>query len=379
MRKLITLATLAATALAGCDQDRSVAGPAASLTPGLAAAGASDIADGSRGAVYTLMNSTSGNAVAVFSRADDGTLTAAGTVPTGGTGTGAGLGSQGAVVLSEDGQRLYAVNAGSGDISVFRVDRGLTLTSRFASGGTTPISLTVREHVLYVLNAGGMGNITGFALDERGAARPLAGSTRGLSGPASTVGPAQVAFNQDGHFLVVTEKNSNLIDVYPVGPHGTAGAPTSYPSAGVTPFGFSFGSDHELLISEANGTASSYRLDHGPLVTVSAAVATYHAAPCWLAVAHDGHFAYTANAHDGTISGFVVRGHGTLTLLDPDGVTATPGAGNLDLAFDHEGKYLYQLRSSGPITGYRLEHDGHLTPVGVVGNMPGAVAGLAAW
>jgi 6-phosphogluconolactonase (cycloisomerase 2 family) len=95
-------------------------------------------------------------------------------------------------------------------------------------------------------------------------------------------------------------------------------------------------------------------------------------------VGKDEHFAYTANAHDGTISGFVIRPDGALSLLDANGTTATPGAGNLDLAFDHDGKYLYQLRSSGPITAYRVERDGHLSFLGVAGSMPGAVAGLAA-
>jgi len=51
----------------------------------------------------TLTNQVAGNAVAVFNRSADGTLTAAGTIATGGTGTGAGLGSQGAVALSDDG------------------------------------------------------------------------------------------------------------------------------------------------------------------------------------------------------------------------------------------------------------------------------------
>ena len=60
------------------------------------------------GAVYTLTNSAAGNAVAVFDRANDGTLTPNGTFPTGGTGTGANLGSQGAVILSEDGDDVFA-------------------------------------------------------------------------------------------------------------------------------------------------------------------------------------------------------------------------------------------------------------------------------
>src|SRR5947207_887584 len=67
---------------------------------------------GSPGAVYTLTNAPAGNAVAVFDRAGDGTLTPAGTVPTGGLGSGGGLGSQNALVLSQNNQRLFAVNAG---------------------------------------------------------------------------------------------------------------------------------------------------------------------------------------------------------------------------------------------------------------------------
>src|SRR5262249_13133645 len=42
-------------------------------------------------------------------------------VATGGRGTGAGLGSQGAVTLSDDGLWLVAVNAGSNEVSLFSV------------------------------------------------------------------------------------------------------------------------------------------------------------------------------------------------------------------------------------------------------------------
>jgi 6-phosphogluconolactonase len=367
---------LAVAALTACNQDGAVTGPAA---PASQLAFSRVAAEGGRGAVYTLTNLSTGNAVAIFRRAPNGTLTSVGTVPTGGAGTGAGLGSQGAVALSEDGAWLYAVNAGSNDVSIFRVGRGLTLTSRFASGGTTPISLTVHDHLLYVLNAGGAGNISGFALDSRGGATALKGSTQSLSGAASTVSPEDIAFNHDGRWLVVTEKGANLIDVYPVDPTGVADARKSYPSVGSGPYGFAFGNDDVLFVSEAaTGSASSYDFDHGSLSTVSGEVMDFHAAPCWLVVSDNEEFAYAANAHDGTISAFTVGDHGTLTLLDPSGTTATPGVGNLDLAFDQAGKFLYQLRSAGSITAYRVEHDGHLTLLEVTDNLPGSVTGLAA-
>src|SRR5437763_748930 len=70
------------------------------------------------GAVYVETNAAAGNAIAIFNRDNNGMLTTAGTVATGGLGTGSGLGSQGALALSDDNGWLFAVNAGSNDISV---------------------------------------------------------------------------------------------------------------------------------------------------------------------------------------------------------------------------------------------------------------------
>jgi 6-phosphogluconolactonase len=108
-------------------------------------------------AVYTLSNATDGNAVLVFHRAEDGTLTPGDSVPTDGVGSDGSLGNQGAVALSEDHSWLLAVNAGSNDISVFQVeDGGLTLTDLAPSGGTEPISITIYKELVYVLNDGGL-------------------------------------------------------------------------------------------------------------------------------------------------------------------------------------------------------------------------------
>src|SRR5262245_29421029 len=106
-------------------------------------------------AIYTMDNATA-NRVLVFQRGVQGELTAAGSVDTGGAGTGAGLSSQGAVLLSRDNRWLFVCNAGSGEISVFAVTRnGLSLTDKTSSGGQMPVSLALRDNLLYALNAGG--------------------------------------------------------------------------------------------------------------------------------------------------------------------------------------------------------------------------------
>src|SRR2546426_4820636 len=264
----------------------------------LAAAATASSSDNSPGAVYTLTNSPAGNAVAAFSRAADGTLVPQGTFATGGAGTGAGLGSQGAVVLSDDNRQLVAVNAGSNSISFFTVrPNGLDLEATVPSGGSTPISLTVHDKLLYVLNAGGSGNITGFTVGTN-TLTPIAGSTRPLGTGSS--GPAEVAFSPDGGTLVVAEKSSSTIDTYVVGSNGIAGAPTHSASAGATPFGFDFDNRGHLLVSNASGSASSYSISAGGASVISGSVLTYQGAPCWLVAGKNGRYAYTANAGAGT-------------------------------------------------------------------------------
>jgi 6-phosphogluconolactonase (cycloisomerase 2 family) len=343
------------------------------------------------GAVYVLTNAADGNAVAVFDRAGDGTLTPAGTVPTGGTGTGAGLGSQGALVLSRNGHWLFAVNAGSNDISVFKLSRnGLHLRDRQPSGGVMPISLTVHDGLLYVLNAGDgatPGNISGFTLEERGRLAPLAGSTRPLS--AANVGPAQVEFSRDGDVLVVTEKATNQISTYMVDDDGLADGPHVQPSAGQTPFGFAFGKRGQLFVSEAFGGApnasavSSYDVDgEGILTTITPSAATHQTAACWVVVTRNGRYVYTSNTGSGSITGYHVARDGSLTLLNADGRTGVTGDGSLptDMDLSRNSQYLYALNSgTGSVAAFAVGGDGSLTHLGNVGALaPGAV-GLAAW
>jgi 6-phosphogluconolactonase len=345
-------------------------------------------ARGSAGAVYALTNSPAGNAVLVWHRAADGSLTAAGSYMTGGAGTGGGLGSQGAIILSQDHQWLFAVDAGSNHVAAFNVHpNGLTLTAHVPSGGTQPTSLTLHGNLLYVLNAGDSGNITALIVGNDGSLSPLPGSTRPLSGDA--VGAAQVEFSPNGDLLVVTERASNMIDTYLIGRDGRAHGPRVQPSSGGTPFGFAFGKRGQLFVSEANGVApgesaaSSYAVGAaGSLAIISGTVPTHQAAACWLVVTNNGRFAYTSNAASDSISGYSIDQDGSLSLLDDDGRTAATGGGSgpTDMALSSNSQYLYVRNGrTGTIGAFAIQQDGSLQPVSGASGLPAGAAGLAAY
>ena len=340
------------------------------------------------GAVYTMSNAVAGNAVLVFQRAADGSLTPAASAPTGGLGVGRGLGNQNAVVLSDDHRWLFAVNAGSNDVSVFSVRRsGLTLVDRVASGGTQPISIAYDHGLLYVLNAGDTGNISGFTLTRNGKLIPLADSTRPLSGAA--VAPAQIAFNPDGKVLVVTEKAANNLSTYTIDDEGRAHGPHAYPSAGLTPFGFAFDRSGRLFVSQAaagvanSGGVSSYRLsDSGVPAVISASVATTETAACWVVVTNNGRFAYVTNGGSASVSAYRIQRDGSIVLRDADGRTGDTGVGSgpLDAALAGNSRYLYTLSPrNGTIGAFSVQRDGALVALPGPSGLPTSANGLAAF
>jgi 6-phosphogluconolactonase len=340
-----------------------------------------------RDVVYTMTNASAGNEIAVFKPAYSGQLVAAGKVSTQGLGTGAGLGSQGALTLSRHGQFLFAVNAGSNDVSVFAVGRrgDLYLTSKTPSGGTRPISVAVHGNLVYVLNAGESGNISGFKLGYDGKLTPIAKSTLPLSGSATA--PAQVGFSRDGSTLVVTERATNLISLYEVDEHGMAQGPKPVASAGKTPFGFTFDRRNNLLVSEANGgppnisAISSYDLDADSLNVISPSVTTTNQqAACWVEVTPNSRYAYTTNTASGTLTGYRIGRDGMLTILTPDGKTGDTGTGSgpIDLAIDRSGNDMYVLTAaSANINHFQIQRDGSLNLKAPVAGIPASATGIA--
>jgi 6-phosphogluconolactonase (cycloisomerase 2 family) len=372
------LLTIAAVVLAASCRDGQPLAPEA--TPDLSVA-----ADVVPGAVYLTSNDAGGNSILLFDRASDGSLAAAGSIPTLGLGTSDGLGNQQSIVLTQDKRFLYVVNAGSDDITGFRVTTGglERIGAPVASGGDLPVSLTVHGNRLYVLNGGTPSNISGFRIAQDGSLSALAGSSQPLSGAGT--GPAQIAFTPNGTVLVVTEKATNTITTYGVGADGLAGAPQPHASAGLTPFGFNFNQRGDLVVSEADGTgtgtatASSYRIGtSGALTLVSGPVATTQVAACWIAIGENGRYAYTTNTGSGTVSLLAIDAGARLQLAQTVAAVTGTDSRPQDATFTPGGRFLYVRNAEGSISAFLVEADGALTEVGNFGPIPAAANGIAA-
>jgi 6-phosphogluconolactonase (cycloisomerase 2 family) len=342
------------------------------------------------GVLYTMDNASAGNHVLVISRTG-GTLSVTASYATGGLGLGTadGLGSQGSVLLSPDSQWLFACNAGSGEISVFEAvpGGGLQLTDIVSSGGGQPVSLTLHDSLLYVLNAAANGsndNVTAFHFGC-GNLTQLPGSSRSLSAASTT--PTQVSFSRGGDALVVTEKITGLIDTWLLGHDGMATNYQVFTSVGTWPFGFAVGRGDRLFISEAaagapNGSSvSSYALsDSGDLAVISGKVPTEQTAACWLVLTYDGRHVYTANAGSASITGFQVNSDGSLKLLNDPSLPAKTGMHPADMAFNQDGQLLFSLNNGdGSISAFGVKSSGGLEPVSGLSGLPTTSAGLAAW
>lgn len=334
-------------------------------------------------AVYTLSNDPTENAVVVYARAADGTPSLFGSFSTGGRGTGAGLGDQGALLFDEARKAFFAVNAGDSTISMLalRSDGSLALVSKVPSGGAVPISLTLTGGRLYAVNAGDdthPANIAGFTI-AAGGMLPLPNSTRALS--TASPAPAQIQASPDGKVLVVTEKGTNLVDTFVV-TDGIPGEARAQASSGMTPFGFAFTASGTLVVSEAfggatgKGATSSYALAaDGTLSAKSTSAASTQTAPCWVTIS--GAHAYVTNTGSNTITTYTVAADGSLVLEQPNGVSAQTGDGPADDAPSPKGDFLYTRNGRDhSLSIFAVAASGALTKKGDFAGLPLAAAGL---
>jgi sugar lactone lactonase YvrE len=349
---------------------------AAAAVAAPASASASTGASPVVGHVYVDDNTARTNTIGAFDRHADGTLTPAAGSPfaAGGAGTGSGLASQGAIQFSADGRYVLAVDAGSNQVSVLRVNSGGSLSlvpgGVVSSGGTLPDSIAVHGDLVYVANSGNGGsNYTGFRL-LGGHLFHIPGSTVIL---AANAAPADVLFNGTGTELVGTEVGTSVIDSFRVGFDGrlTAASGSPFKAQGLGPFGSEFRPTNpdQLFVSNAHnvgagtGTISSYTDSFdGTLAPVTGSpFADQETAPCWIEISHDGHFLFTVNTGSGEISRYRIASDGTLTLLGSTPVGQTGGVGAVDARLSPDGRVLYVDESRIGAVGIFAVNGGTLT------------------
>jgi 6-phosphogluconolactonase (cycloisomerase 2 family) len=359
----------------------ALAAPAASAA--VKPAAHRDFWGGGFDAVFAMTDNTAGNAVIAYHRAADGTLTPAGSYPTGGLG---GIlpgsvvdhtASQGALAYDRAHGLLLAVNPGSDTISVFRVHGDqLALSQVLPSGGDFPVSVSVSGDHALVLDALGGGALSGYRIDG-GQLTPQPGSYRALglgttATSAFTATPGQVAYTPDGrHVLVTTKATGNDVDVFGVGEDGRlSAAPVVDSFPGDVPFAVAFDGAGDVLLAEAGPNAlATLSLSPSGVLHQLAVADTGQAATCW--VVRDGRYVYVSNAGSGSESGYALGSGGSLTAL---GNTATD-AGTVDTTVSPSGRFLYvQAGKTGVVDEFAVAGDGSLTAIGSVA-IPGGAGG----
>jgi 6-phosphogluconolactonase (cycloisomerase 2 family) len=213
---------------------------------------AADAYQGSVPSVFVMTNDNAKNEILTYRRSFDGQFILADRVATGGRGSGGEtdpLQSQGSLTISGDHSLLFAVNSASGSVSSFNIRNGIPVfIDKQSSGGAFPVAVAEHNDVVYVLNAGGNGAVVAFKADRLGRLREIQNSSTFLTGLNS--GASDISVSPNGQWLVVIEKASNSIDVFPINPDGTLG--TVVKNHSVTPgvFATAFTSTGQLIISE---------------------------------------------------------------------------------------------------------------------------------
>ena len=220
---------------------------------------------------FVMSNNADKNQVAEFVHTSNGTVVAKETFDTQGRGTGGvndPLESQGSLTLSADHSLLFAVNAGSGDITVFRVIGGqLIFVDKEPSGGSEPVAIAQSQNRVYVLDQGGAGSVVGFQIRSGGHLLPIANSTAFLS--ANAVGGSSISISPDGQALAVVERLTNNIDTFHINPDGTLGPLVVNPSAGVGAFSGRFAPDG-VLFSKNRRPPKTRKTEMSPLPAFAA-------------------------------------------------------------------------------------------------------------
>jgi len=343
------------------------------------------------GAAFFLSNDPKGNAVIVNTIADDGTLSFASAIPTGGLGAHGvtspngpdAMFSQGSVKVL--GNMLFAVNAGSNTISMFNIDMTnpdiLTMAGApIGSEGEFPMSLAVSEVTknVCVLNGGANNGVACFSATAETGMAPLANTARDLkvnqttppNGPAGTM--SHVIFSEDGTQLFAAVKGvpptPGFLAAFDVAQDGSLSSDftTSTPaSGGLLPFGMTaIPGTKAVLSTDAAVGYTIFDFSAGSNATNAVFPIEGQGATCW--VAHStktGNF-YLTDLDTSIVTEVNVDSNLNSTIVAQYPQGNSTGSIDDDIASINGNDFLYVLLSNATtITVSSLDAPGKATPV----------------
>ena len=292
--------------------------------------------------VYTETdNSNPGqNAVIAFRQSSSGQVKQIGSFNTAGTGVANPQGLLGPddsdkeVIASSNGRLLFAVNQGSNSIAVFRVNQNgsLALVNHAAvgSGGTEPVSLSIANNRLYVVNrgdevqgqaAGIAPTITVFNIRSNGTLTENWAATTTLPVGLS---PSQLLISSTSRLAFLDTFTppplNNVTDANEVLPYqiasngalipvssGGLGAPATPPLL----LGLVQHPTQSIIYAGLTGAnqVGVFTFDSGGDLKLATTFAIQGGGPCWTTVSANGKFLYTVDTGTNSV--------GVFSLADP--------------------------------------------------------------
>ena len=270
---------------------------------------------------------------------------------------------------------LLAVNAGSNTLTSFEIradqgnNRGLHQVSIVGSGGEIPVSIAYSSanRLVYALNSGGPGSISGFTLNEECFLKPIPNSIVSLEQEPSDLpegppyflsSPAQIDFTPSSQQLLVTIKgiggnplSGGTINQFDV--DSATGLVSNLRifetgNNSIVPFSFDFDDDDNLLVVDAFGSSPPGSANAGSVsmynfqglnntVSLVQNEMIGQTAVCW--IKYSSGCAFTTNNGSSSISSLSVS-NGNIALI---GSVAASLNNPIDEIFSPDGHYLYAL------------------------------------
>jgi len=332
--------------------------------------------------VYTADDIRGANTVSAFSVGPSGALTLLPGSPflTGGIGIANGYYASNRTTVSAHHNFLFASNAGSNDVSVFRIHRGtgalsLVEGSPFATGGFgdlggIALSPTPDGRFLMAGNSESS-NVTVFAISSGGALSPIEGSPF-----AAQSSPDGIRVSPNGKFLAVAEFNANQIEMFSIAPNGSLTSLGTYPGVAATGGGIA-GVDidcYPRLLYDAEASTGDTIVE-GYSISDKGALTPVPGSPFEPGVGRNSNVVllgysggrktlYVSNESSNTITAFKVSSSGSLSLLAGSPFAMNQGSDQPSgMAISRDGRLLYVANRSNMVSVFSVEEDGVLTEV----------------